>query len=103
MVQSIDISIVLRGRCIARKDDSINKASEMQRTNYCELASVWDSKEALSVQTSTATPKPRAAGSNPSAFDVVRHFCRTVQGETLLSKKPRISCARSSCFASSRS
>ncbi|ERK56819.1 hypothetical protein HMPREF1545_03089 [Oscillibacter sp. KLE 1728] len=29
MVQSIDISIVLRGRCIARKDDSINKASEM--------------------------------------------------------------------------
>ena len=29
MVQSIDISIVLRGRCIARKVDSINKASEM--------------------------------------------------------------------------
>ncbi|WP_278946513.1 hypothetical protein, partial [Ruminococcus bicirculans (ex Wegman et al. 2014)] len=29
MAWSIDISIVLRGRCIARKDDSINKASEM--------------------------------------------------------------------------
>ena len=35
MAQSIDIFIVLRGRCIARKDDSINKASA-PLTGFCQ-------------------------------------------------------------------
>ena len=65
--QSI-IFIVLCDGCIAPEGDSIKKASEMERTNCSKLVSAWDTKEVLyRVRTSTATPKPRAEGSIPSA------------------------------------
>ena len=65
--QSI-IPIVLCGECVAPKNDSINKASELWRANRYGLVSVWDSRGTLYRESfSTATPKPRAGGSSPSA------------------------------------
>ena len=44
----------------------------MERANYSDLTSAWNTKEVLyRVGTSTATPKPRAEGSNPSAPAIV--------------------------------